>query len=109
MLAAVGGALGALASVWILDGILAMLPPNTLASTVDPQLNLPVLLFALGATMFAGALCGSAQAWQAPRTSFNETLKQAVAARQGTDVGVSVTHSSSSSSRSPSPCSLAQA
>jgi putative ABC transport system permease protein len=77
LLAAVGGALGALASVWILDGILAMLPPHTLASTVDPRLNLPVLLFAAGATMFAGALCGSAQAWQAARTSVNETLKQA--------------------------------
>jgi putative ABC transport system permease protein len=77
VLAAVGGALGALASVWILDGILAMLPPQTLASTVDPRLNLPVLLYAVGATMFAGALCGSAQAWQAARTSFNETLKQA--------------------------------
>src|SRR5262245_32263243 len=62
VLAAVGGALGALASVWILDGILAMLPPYTLASTADPRLNLPVLLFAMGATMFAGALCGSAQA-----------------------------------------------
>ena len=40
VLAAVGAALGALASVWILDGILAMLPPHTLASTVDPRLNL---------------------------------------------------------------------
>src|SRR5688572_4492574 len=77
VLATVGGALGALASVWILDGILALLPPNTLASTVDPRLNLPVLLFAVAATMFAGALCGSAQAWQAARTGFNETLKQA--------------------------------
>jgi putative ABC transport system permease protein len=77
VLAAVGGALGALASVWILDGILAMLPPNSLASTADPRLNLPVLLFAVGATMFAGALCGSAQAWQAARTSVNDTLKQA--------------------------------
>ena len=77
VLATAGGALGALASVWILDGILALLPPNTLASTVDPQLNLPVLLFAVGATMIAGALCGSAQAWQTARTSFNETLQQA--------------------------------
>jgi putative ABC transport system permease protein len=77
VLAAVGGVLGALASVWILAGILAMLPPNTLASSVDPRLNLPVLLFAVGATVFAGALCGSAQAWQAARTSVNETLKQA--------------------------------
>lgn len=77
VLAAAGGVLGALASVWILDGILAMMPPNSLASTADPRLNLPVLLFAVGATMFAGALCGSAQAWQAARTSLNETLKQA--------------------------------
>ena len=76
-LAAAGGALGVLSSVWILDGILAMLPPNTFASTVDPQLNLPVLFFAVGATMIAGALCGSAQAWQASRRSFNATLQQA--------------------------------
>jgi putative ABC transport system permease protein len=76
LLAAIGGALGVLASVWILQGILAMLPPFTLASTVDPKLNLQVLLFALGATMFAGALSGSAQAWQSGRTNFNDTLKQ---------------------------------
>jgi putative ABC transport system permease protein len=76
LLAAIGGALGVLASVWILQGILAMLPPFTLASSVDPKLNLQVLLFALGTTMFAGALSGSAHAWQAGRTNFNDTLKQ---------------------------------
>ena len=76
VLAAIGGALGVLASAWILEGILAMLPPFTLASTVDPKLNLPVLLFALGATMIAGALSGSVQAWQAGRTNFYDTLKQ---------------------------------
>ena len=85
VLAAIGGALGVLASVWILQGILAMLPPFTLASTVDPKLNLQVLLFALGATMFVGALSGSAQAWQAGRTNFNDTLKQA--GRGGTGHG----------------------
>ena len=76
VLAAIGGALGVLASAWILEGILAMLPPFTLASTVDPKLNLPVLLFTLGATTIAGALSGSFQAWQAGRTTFNDTLKQ---------------------------------
>ena len=76
VLAAIGGALGVLASAWILEGILAMLPPFTLASTVDPKLNLPVLLFTLGATLIAGALSGSVQAWQAGRTNFNDTLKQ---------------------------------
>jgi putative ABC transport system permease protein len=77
VLAAIGGALGVLASMWILQGILAMLPPFTLASTVDPRLNLQVLLFALGTTMFAGTVSGSVQAWQAGRTNFNDTLKQA--------------------------------
>jgi putative ABC transport system permease protein len=76
LLAAIGGALGVLASVWILQGILAMLPPFTLASTVDPKLNLQVLLFALGATLFAGTLSGSGHAWHAGRTNFNDTLKQ---------------------------------
>jgi putative ABC transport system permease protein len=85
VLAAIGGALGVVASVWILQGILAMLPPFTLASTVDPKLNLQVLLFALGGTMFAGALSGSAQAWQAGRMNFNDTLKQA--GRGGTGHG----------------------
>jgi putative ABC transport system permease protein len=77
LLAAIGGGMGVLASGWILQGVVAMLPPFTLASTVDPQLNLRVLLFALGATMFAGALSGAAQAWQVGRTNFNDTLKQA--------------------------------
>jgi putative ABC transport system permease protein len=85
LLAVIGGALGVLASVWILQGILAMLPPFTLASTVDPKLNLQVLLFALGATMFAGTLSGSAQAWQAGRTNFNDMLKPA--GRGGTGHG----------------------
>jgi putative ABC transport system permease protein len=76
VLALAGGVFGVLASLWILQGILAILPPFTLASTVDPKLNVPVLLFALGATMFAGALSGSVQAWQAGRTNFNDTLKQ---------------------------------
>ncbi|MGH9161310.1 MAG: ABC transporter permease [Vicinamibacteraceae bacterium] len=77
VLATAGGALGVLSSVWILQGILAMLPPQTLAAVADPRLNLPVLLFALGTTMFSGVLSGSAQAWQASRTNINETLKQA--------------------------------
>ncbi len=85
VLAAIGGALGVLASAWILQGILAMLPPFTLASTVDPKLNLQVLLFALGATMIAGALSGSVPAWQAGRTNFNDTLKQS--GRGGTGRG----------------------
>jgi hypothetical protein len=54
-----------------------MFTPQALVSSVDPRLNLPVLFFVVGATLFAGAQCGSAQAWQAARTSVNETLKRA--------------------------------
>ena len=108
VLAAVGGVLGTLPSIWILQGILAILPRFTLPAEADPRLNLPVLLFAVGATMFAGLLCGAAQAWQAARTS-NDTLKQAGRSATGPDAGASVTHLSWPSSQWPSPCSPARA
>ncbi|MPY86783.1 MAG: FtsX-like permease family protein [Luteitalea sp.] len=77
VLAAAGGTLGALSSIWILQGILAILPPGFLPNEADPRLNLPVLLCTLLVTMLAGLLCGAAQAWQAGRMDFNDTLKQA--------------------------------
>ncbi len=77
MLAAAGGALGALSSVWILKGILAILPAFTLPAEADPQLSLPVLLFTLAATALSGLLCGSAHAWQASRTDWNDVIKKA--------------------------------
>jgi putative ABC transport system permease protein len=77
LLAAAGGALGALSSIWILEGILGILPSGTLPSEADPQLSLPVLLSTLGATILCGVLCGSVQAWQATRPDSNDTLKQA--------------------------------
>jgi len=76
-LAAAGGALGALSSVWILQGILAILPPFTLPAEADPRLSLPVLLFTLAATALSGLLCGAAQAWQASRADWNDALKKA--------------------------------
>ncbi|MGH9632644.1 MAG: ABC transporter permease, partial [Bryobacteraceae bacterium] len=76
VLAAAGGALGTLSSFWILKGILAILPPGTLPSEADPQLNLPVLVFTFLVAMLSGLLCGSAQAWQATRADVHDTLKQ---------------------------------
>jgi putative ABC transport system permease protein len=76
-LAVAGGALGALSSVWILQGILAILPRFTLPAEADPRLNLPVLLFTLAATVLSGLLCGTAQAWQASRADWNDALKKA--------------------------------
>src|SRR5437773_7336306 len=76
-LALIGGALGTLSSIWILDGILAILPRFTLPSEADPKLNLPVLLFTLFVGLISGLLCGAAQAWRASRADWNDTLKQA--------------------------------
>jgi len=77
VLALAGGAMGILSSVWILQGILAILPRFMLPSEADPRLNLPVLLFTLVATILAGLLCGAAQAWHASRADWNDALKQA--------------------------------
>jgi putative ABC transport system permease protein len=76
-LAAAGGALGVLSSIWILQGILAILPRFTLPAEADPRLNLPVLLFTLAATVLSGLLCGAAQAWHASRADWNNALKKA--------------------------------
>lgn len=75
-LTAAGGALGVLSSVWILQGILGMLPPGTLPSEADPRLSLPVLLFTLGVTTVSGLLCGAVQAWHGSRLNVHDVLKQ---------------------------------
>jgi putative ABC transport system permease protein len=56
--------------------VMAYMPENTLPSEANVGLNLPVLLFTLGATLLAGVLAGCAPAWQAARQELNETLKQ---------------------------------
>ena len=84
-LAAIGGALG-IALAWaLLKVIMAMIPQFTLPSEADVHLNIPVLLFTLGATMLAGVLFGCAPALQAARLNLNETLK--AGGRGGTSSG----------------------
>jgi putative ABC transport system permease protein len=75
-LALVGGALGVGIGWGILQAVMAFMPRETLPSEADVTLNLPVLLFTLGATVVAGVLAGCAPAWQAARQDINETLKQ---------------------------------
>jgi putative ABC transport system permease protein len=84
-LAAIGGALGIGLSWAFLQIILALMPPFTLPSEADVRLNIPVLLFTLGATMFAGILFGCAPALQAVRLNLNETLKEG--GRSGVSAG----------------------
>ncbi len=84
-LAAIGGALG-IALAWaLLKVIMAMIPQFTLPSEAEVRLNIPVLLFTLGATMLAGVLFGCAPALQAARLNLNEALKEG--GRGGTSAG----------------------
>jgi putative ABC transport system permease protein len=76
VLAAAGGTLGILSGAWLLAGLLAVIPRGMLPAEADPRLSVPVLLFALFATIVSGLLFGSAPAWQASRVDLNEALKQ---------------------------------
>ncbi|HEX3986198.1 MAG TPA: ABC transporter permease [Acidobacteriaceae bacterium] len=76
VLALAGGALGVGVGYGMLQGLIAVMPPNTLPSEANLTLNLPILLFTLGATMLAGVLAGCAPAWYASRVDPGETLKE---------------------------------
>jgi putative ABC transport system permease protein len=67
LLAVAGGALGIGCGYAMLQGLVAVMPPNTLPSEADLRLNFPILLFTLAATTLAGALFGCAPAWYASR------------------------------------------
>ena len=76
VLAAAGGMLGIISAAWLLQALLAVIPRGMLPSEADPQLSVPVLLFALLTTTVCGLLFGSAPSWQASQVDLNETLKQ---------------------------------
>jgi putative ABC transport system permease protein len=75
VLAALGGALGIGVAWALVKIIIAIMPPFTLPSEADVQLNLPVLLFTAAATLFTGFLFGCAPGWLAARMNLNEALK----------------------------------
>ncbi len=77
-LAVIGGSLGVLLAEFILQGVLNLMPRNQLGIPyeADPKLNVPVLLFTLGATLFSGILFGCAPAWHAARQNVSDMLKE---------------------------------
>jgi putative ABC transport system permease protein len=75
-LAVIGGAAGVGLAWGLLKLIMAMMPPFTLPSEADVRLNIPVLLFTLGAVMLSGVLFGCAPAWQAAHLNLNDVLKE---------------------------------
>ena len=84
MLAIAGGALGVCVGYGMLRGLIAVMPPGTLSSEADLNLNIPVLLFTLVATTVAGLLFGCVPAWYASRIDPAEALKEG--GRSGTGV-----------------------
>ncbi len=77
-LALMGGALGVLLAGGILRGVMSLMPRNVLGIPyeADPQLNIPVLLFTLAATLLCGVLFGCAPAWHAARQNISDMLKE---------------------------------
>src|SRR6266481_4357650 len=75
-LAIIGGALGVGLATMLLKVIVVLLPPFSIPTEADIRLNLPVLLFSLGATILAGVLCGCAPAWQISRWNLSDALKE---------------------------------
>jgi len=72
-LAAIGGALGVGPRVGSAANHRGLMPPFIFAfRRRHVRLNVPVLLFTLGATMFGGVLFGCAPAFQAARLNLNE-------------------------------------
>jgi putative ABC transport system permease protein len=76
LLAVAGGALGIACGYAMLQGLIAVMPPNTLPSEADLSLNLPILLFTLAATSLAGLLSGCAPAWYASQVDPAAALKE---------------------------------
>ena len=77
VLALAGGALGVLLAKFIIDAIVAVMPPvgTMLPSEADLRISVPALIFTIALTTVAGLLFGSAPAWQASRLDLNEVLK----------------------------------
>jgi predicted permease len=75
VLALAGGALGFLVSVWGLQGLHALLPPN-LPQTGAIQLDWVALAFTLALSLVTGVLVGLVPAWQLTRSALHDSIRQ---------------------------------
>jgi predicted permease len=75
LLAAGGAAMGSVLAYGGVRALQMVLPPNTFADESVVELNLPVLLFAVGLAMITVLLFGLAPAWQVARRDRIELLR----------------------------------
>lgn len=73
LLASAGGALGLIFALWIKDGLLVVgeWGPNTL----EPKLDLRVLMFTMALSLLTGIVFGLAPAWRATKVDLTPVLK----------------------------------
>ena len=83
LLAIAGGALGLLLASWGTSAAIKLLP-DALPRADEIQLNTPVLLFTLAASLFAGLLFGLIPAFKLSKTEIHETLKEGGRGGSGT-------------------------
>jgi putative ABC transport system permease protein len=76
VLAGAGALVGLALARVLLDGILALMPAGTLPLEADVQMNLPVLLATVAASLLAGIAAGCVPAWQATRPELDTVLRQ---------------------------------
>ena len=76
VLALIGGALGVALGAALLRWLAVSLPPESLPSEAELTLNVPILLFCIAASTFAGLFFGCAPAWYATRVDPGEALKE---------------------------------
>ena len=76
VLSLVGGALGLVATFWMVDLLKAMTPPTTLPVGLDMAINGPTLCFASLLALATGFIFGFFPAWQCSRPDLNRTLKE---------------------------------
>jgi predicted permease len=82
LLSLLGGSAG-LAILFCIKGFLLRLLPDSLPRFNQIAINLPVLLFALGAAAVTGVIFGLAPAWHAGRFDLTSALKEAARSSTG--------------------------
>lgn len=75
LLSLVGGAIGLLISVWGLQGLQAVLPPD-LPRASAIALDRWALVFTFGVSLVTGVLVGLVPAWQLTRSELHSSIKQ---------------------------------